>query len=634
MRNQYREAANALVAQMTLDEKILQLCHTAPAIERLGIRAYNWWSEALHGAARCGNATVFPQPMAMAASFDPELLQTVGDATADEMRAKYNAFRQQGFTDVYQGITVCAPNINIARDPRWGRLSETYGEDPYLTARMGSAYINGLQGDGEYRKCDAVLKHYAVHSGPEKGRLADDHDASEEELFDTYLYAFAYCIRHADPSMVMPAYNAFRGIPCCANRYLMTEILREKFGFERVTMSDAGAVEHNYKNRKICGSPVEMAALCVNNGTDISIGDEGEGFFYKKLRSAVEQGYITEETITDSVERIFELRFGRGEFFENCPYDQIPYEIIECEEHRKLNRKMAEEGIVLLKNDGILPLKTGTGIAVIGPNADEITVLLGNYHGYPTYRTTFLEGIRARADGEVYFARGVIPSYSLENDNDTAVYEAVIAAQKSDVVVMFMGLNPTMESEECDFDGDRKDLELPENQKKLYEAVKSIGKPIVFVNVSGGCVNLRMQDTECNAVVQCFYPGAEGGSAMASVLFGDVSPSGRLPLTFYESCDDLPDIGNYSMENRTYRFYKGTPVYPFGHGLTYSEIKEERPDENTVILTNHGPYDTAYTVLQFSSEPTKELVNFKRVFLNKNSVLRVTFDVNMRKEPI
>ncbi len=619
----FREAANALVAQMTLEEKISQLCHTAPAIERLGVKAYNWWSEAPHGSARCGNATVLPQPTGIAATFDDKLLREAADAVADEVRAKYNEYRKQGFTGLYQGVTVCGPVINIGRDPRWGRISETYGEDVCVNARMGAAYIQGLQGNGKYRKCDSVVQHYAVHSGPENGRLNDDHDISEFDLFDTYLAAFEYCIRVADPSMILPAYNSFRGEPCCANRYLMKDVLRGKFGFSRVTMSDAGEIEYSYPNQKRYDTPEKFAAACVNNGTDVSIGDEQIGFIYKKLGTAVEQGLITEETITECVERVFELRFMRGEFADDCPYDQIPYDVIECEKHRALNRKLAEEGIVLLKNNGILPLKADTNVAVIGPNADEKLVLLGNYYGYPTHYSTFFEGIRQRAEGTVQFARGLVPSYSLEKPGDTPIYEAVIAAQKSDVVIMFMGLNPTMESEECDYDGDRKDLELPEKQKMLYEAVKAVGKPIIFVNVSGGAVNLKTQDEECDAVLQCFYPGAEGGAAMASILYGDVSPSGRLPITFYENCDGLPPIADYSMENRTYRFYKGEPVYPFGYGMTYSDIRETWLSDTEAELVNAGNYDTGYTILRYEN---RRLIDFKRVFLEKGTTIRVKFD--------
>ncbi len=620
----YKKLAKDLVSKMTLDEKISQLWHTAPAIPRLGVPEYNWWNEAPHGSARCGVATVFPQSIGMAASFNSELLQEVGNAVSDEVRAKYNEYRKQGFTDIYQGLTVCGPVINIARDPRWGRISETYGEDPYLTGRMGAAYIKGIQGDGKYRKADSVVQHYAVHSGPENGRLSVDFDATDEDLFDTYLWAFEYCIKNADPSMILPAYNKFRGIPCCASEYLLKEVLRDKFGFERVTMTDAGEVEYSYKIQDKCKTRAEMAAWCVNNGSDLSIGDDNEGFVYKHLREAVDKGLISEETITDCVERVFELRFEKGLFANDCEYDNIPYEILECEKHRELNKKISRESIVLLKNDGILPLKRDMKVAVIGPNADEKLVLLGNYYGYPTHTSTFLEGIQKKAEN-IYFARGYTPSFAYEKENDTPMYEAFIAAEKSDVVVMFMGLDPTVESEECDFDGDKKDLEMPEKQKVLYELVKKAGKPIVYVNVSGSCVNLEKQKDECNALVQCFYPGAEGGEAFAEILFGEASPSGRLPLTFYRDCSELPNIEDYSMKNRTYRFFKGEPVFEFGYGLTYSDITEEWLDEDTVKVSNTGDFDTDYSALKFETEPHKKLVDFKKIFIPKGKTVTVKF---------
>ncbi len=629
--NEFRKQANELVSKMTLEEKISQLWHEAPAIERLNIPAYNWWSEAPHGSARCGIASVFPQSIGMAASFNSDLLQEVANVVSEEVRAKYNEYKKQGFTDIYQGLSVCGPVINIARDPRWGRISETYGEDPYVSGRMGAAYIKGLQGDGKYRKVDSVVQHYAVHSGPENGRLSVNFDATDEDLFETYLWAFEYCIKHADPSMILPAYNNFRGIPCCANEYLLKDVLRDKFGFRRATMTDAGEVEYSFKMQDKCKTYAEFAAWCVNSGSDISIGDNNEGekgFIYKNLKEAHDLGLITEETITDAVERVFELRFEKGEFATDCEYDNIPYEVVECDKHREINKKMAHESMVLLKNDGILPLKKDAKIAVIGPNADEKLVLLGNYYGYATYTTTFLQGIRDAAENNVYFARGYTPSFAYEKENDTPMYEAVIAAEKSDVVVMFMGLDPTIESEECDFAGDKKDLELPAKQKVLYEMIKATGKPIVFGNVSGSCVNLKQQkeEKECNALIQCFYPGAEGGIAMADVLYGAVSPSARLPVTFYETCDGLPNIEDYTMKNRTYRFYEGTPVYEFGYGLTYSDVKENWINENEVELHNVGDYDTGYSVLKYQTEPTKKLVNFKKVFLKKGEKVTVKFE--------
>lgn len=623
----FREQAKELVSQMTLEEKVMQLCHDAPAIERLGIKRYNWWNEALHGSARCGVATVFPMPIAMASSFNPELLKKAGETVSTEIRAKYNEFSKQGFTDIYQGLTVFAPMINIVRDPRWGRSQESYGEDPYLMGKMATSFINGLQGDGKYRKVDATLKHFAAHSGPENGRLKWNSEVSDKDFEETYSWAFKYCIDHAKPSAVMPAYNAFKGTPCCASEFLLKKILREKFGFEGIVVSDAGAVEHNYENFDTgCKSLMGFSAKALNAGCDISIGDEGMGFGYKQLVRAVEKGYTTEEAVTTACERVFEDRARLGMFADDCEYDSISYDCIDCEEHQKINYQMASESVILLKNDGILPLKPGTKIAVIGPNADEKHILLGNYYGYPSHYSTYLNGIREKSNGKVLFARGVTPKGALELENDTPMYEAVIAAEKSDVAVMFMGLNPIIESEECDFEGDRQEIEIPKNQMELYEAVKKTGKPIIFVNVSGSCVGLSRQDRECNAVLQCFYGGAEAGDAFADILFGNISPSGRLPVTFYEKGSDLPPMTDYSMENRTYKFFKGKPCYEFGHGLTYSAVNEKWLDENTVEIENKGPYDTMYSVLKFDYIPYKSLVGFEKVFIRNGEKKTIVFE--------
>ena len=623
----FKEQAKELVAQMTLEEKVLQLCHDAPAIERLGIKQYNWWNEGLHGSARCGVATVFPMPIAMASSFNPDLLKKVGEVISDEVRAKYNEFRKQGFTDIYQGLTIFAPMINIVRDPRWGRSQESYGEDPYLMGRMATSFIKGMQGDGKYRKVDTTLKHFAAHSGPENGRLQWNSEVSDKDFDETYSWAFKYCIDNANPSAVMPAYNAFRGTPCCASGFLLTEVLRDRFGFEGIVVSDAGAVEHDFKNFDTgCESLMEFSAKSLEAGCDISIGDEGMGFGYKQLVKAVEKGYITEDVITTACERVFEDRVRLGMFADDCEYDNISYDCVDSLENQRINYEMSEESVILLKNDGILPLKQGTKIAVIGPNADEKHVLLGNYYGYPSHYSTYLNGIRKKSKGKVLFARGVTPEGALEYENDTPMYEAVFAAEKSDVVVMFMGLNPVIESEECDFKGDRQEIEIPPNQMELYEKVKATGKPIIFVNISGSCVGLSRQDKECNAVLQCFYGGAEAGDAFAKILFGECSPSGRLPVTFYNKGSDLPPMTDYSMENRTYKFFKGKPCYEFGHGLTYSKITESWINENTVEITNEGPFDTKYSVLKFEYVPHKNLVGFEKIFIKVGEKKKVVFE--------
>lgn len=623
----FKERAKALVAQMSLAEKIAQMKFDAPAIERLGIPAYNWWNECLHGVARSGTATVFPQAIGMAASFDTELMEETATAISDEARAKYNEYRKFGETQMYQGLTYWSPNINLFRDPRWGRGHETYGEDPYLTGRMGTAFIKGLQGNGTYRKLDATIKHYAVHSGPENRRHEFDARVTQKDLYDTYLWAFKYCIDHANPSAVMGAYNRTNGEPCCASKTLLQDILFGEFGFDGYVVSDCGAICDINKHHNVTSNAAESAALAVNNGCHLNCGSA-----YQFLKTAVTMDLIKEETITEAVERLFTARFRLGMFDEDCEYDNLSYDVIECEKHRKLNRKMAEESIVLLKNNGILPLASGgKKIAVIGPNADDKSVLLANYNGTPSEYTTLLKGIQQAAEGSVLYARG---AHIFETENVNAWHEhplreAEMIAGMSDVIILCMGLNPSMEGEEGDAyngdaSGDKADIELPKSQKILFEAVYKQGKPIIFVNVSGSAINLKRQDETCDAVLQCFYPGAEGGTALADILFGKISPSARLPVTFYETIDDLPAFDDYSMENRTYRFYKGKPVYPFGHGLTYSEIEEEWLGDNNVVLKNKGEMDTGYSVLKYEiTEAEKRLVGFKRLYLKAGEVRSV-----------
>jgi len=620
----FEERAKELVSKMTFAEKISQMKYDSPAIERLGIPAYNWWNEALHGVARIGMATVFPQAISMAASFNAELLYEVANAISDEVRAKYNAYKKFGETRIYEGLTCWSPNINIFRDPRWGRGHETYGEDPYLTGIMGTAFVKGLQGDGKYRKVDATLKHFAVHSGPEGLRHEFDAKVDDKDLYETYLKAFKYCIDNAKPSAVMGAYNRVNGEPCCASKRLLGDILYGEFGFDGYVVSDCGAICDINLHHKVTKNEAESAALAVNNGCDLNCGSA-----YQWLKTAVALDLIDEETITKSVEKLFTARFRLGMFDDDCEYNNIPYSVIECDEHKKLSRKMAEEGIVLLKNNGILPLDKSKNVLVVGPNADNLNMLLGNYNGTPSDYTTLLRGIQGVCEGKVYYAIGASligkdPHFDRERD-------AVVNAVDADVIIMCMGIDPSLEGEEgddfsIDMSGDKPDIEIPETQKILIEKMHSLGKPIVFVNVSGSCMNLSYEDENSDAVIQCFYPGAEGGKALADIIFGNVSPSGRLPVTFYKTIDDLPPFEDYSMENRTYKFYKGTPLYPFGHGLTYSKIIENWTDENTCILTNEGGFDTQYSLLKYEYIPHKSLCGVKKVFLKKGEKLIVSFN--------
>lgn len=623
----YMDRARAMVAQMSRTEKVRQMLYNAPAIPRLGIPAYNWWNEALHGVARAGQATVFPQAIAMAASFDDVLLYKVADAISDEARAKYNEYKQQGFTDIHQGLTFWSPNINIFRDPRWGRGHETYGEDPYLTGRLGAAFVRGLQGDHpDYYKTDATLKHYAVHSGPESLRHSFDAVVGEEDLWSTYLWAFKYCIDHAHPAAVMGAYNRTNGEPCCASPTLLQEILRDKLGFDGYVVSDCGAITDIYAHHKYVETKPEAAALAVKAGCDLNCGGA-----YAALEEALDKGLLSEEDLTVAVERLFYSRIRLGMFDDDCPFDEISYDCVESPAHRALSLKMAEESIVLLKNDGILPLSPAQKVAVIGPNADDLSILLGNYNGTPTKYSTPLAGITAAveaAGGSVRTAKGCNP-FSFTNRHP--VFEAISAAKAADVVVLVMGLNPSMEGEEGDAyngdaSGDRRTLDLPESQQILYRAVLDLHKPTVFVNISGSAVNLAEPAERANALVQCFYPGAQGGEALANILFGKTCPSGRLPVTFYNSVDDLPPFEDYSMEGRTYKYFRGEPLFPFGFGLSYADITENWLSETEAAVTNRSDFAADYAVLCFEKTAPHALCGFRRVHLEAGETVNVKFE--------
>ena len=630
-----------LVKKMTLDEKLSQLRYDSPAIERLKIPAYNWWNEGLHGVARSGTATVFPQAIGMAASFNPDLLNCVATAISDEARAKYNGYKLFGSTGIYQGLTYWSPNINIFRDPRWGRGHETYGEDPYLTGRMGCAFIDGLQGDDPtWRKLDATIKHFAVHSGPEATRHEADVEIDRETMDDTYLWAFRYCIEHADPSAVMGAYNRVNGEPCCASETLLQKILREEWDYRGYVVSDCGAIHDINAHHHVTFTDAESAAMALNAGCILNCG-----FAFRSLKEAYDQGLITDETVDAAVTKLFEARFRLGMFAEKCPYDSIPMDVIECDEHRALNRRMAEESVVLLKNNGILPLKGVQKLAVIGPNADHVPVLLGNYNGYPSRYSTFLRGLQDNFEGEIRYSKGC-HHYIDSRKNpwmEDLTREAVLAAKWADAVVLFMGLDPSMEGEEGDaFNGanagDKADLQLPDSQKRLWKAVLAAGKPVIFVNVSGSAVDLHEQKEKAAALLQVFYPGAEGGQAVADILMGKVNPSGKLPVTFYKSEEDLPPFDDYRMEGRTYRFFKGEPLYPFGYGLSYTAFAVEdvsrQAYEQSVSFTvrNTGDWAGMCTVLCYLTGGgrdglNKALAGFVKTHLQPGESRRMTVEL-------
>ncbi len=581
-RRQAREKARALVAQMTLEEKASQLRYDAPAVERLGIPAYNWWNEALHGVARGGSATSFPQAIGLAAMFDDARLERLGDVAATEGRAKYNAVSARGDRDIYHGLTFWSPNINIFRDPRWGRGHETYGEDPYLTSRMGQAYVRGLQGSGETMKAAACAKHFAVHSGPEDLRHHFNAVATARDMEETYLPAFEDLVRKAGVEAVMGAYNRTNGEPCCGSKTLLADTLRGKWGFEGHIVSDCWAIRDFHTGHMVTSTPAESAALAMENGCDLNCGNT-----YLYILSAFEQGLITEEQITQAAVRLFTARYLLGTLGEGSEYDAIPYTVLECEEHLRLAHEAALRSCVLLKNDGLLPLKAAGTVGVIGPNANSRRALIGNYYGTASRYVTVLEGIQDRmaGQGRVLYSEGChLFRNRVENlaQPDDRLAEALAVAHSSDAVVLVLGYDERLEGEEGDegnnfASGDKPDLLLPAPQRKLLDAVLAAGKPTVVVLMAGSSVDVSAAQERAGAVLLTWYPGAGGGRAVAELLFGDASPSGKLPVTFYknEALSEMPAFTDYSMRNRTYRYYTGTPLYPFGYGLSYARMELE-----------------------------------------------------------
>lgn len=577
----FEAQARALVAQMTLEEKASQLRYDAPAIPRLGVPEYNWWNEAAHGVARAGTATVFPQNIGMAATFNEDLIGEIAYTIGTEARAKYNMQSAHEDRDIYKGLTFWAPNINIFRDPRWGRGQETYGEDPYLTARLGVKFVKSLQGDGEYMRAAGCAKHFAVHSGPEDLRHHFDAHCSAKDLRETYLPAFESLVKEAKVEAVMGAYNRFEGEPCCGSKLLLKDILRDEWGFKGHIVSDCWAIRDFHTTHMVTDTAPESAALALKYGCDVNCGNT-----YLHIMQAYQEGLVTEEQITEAVVRLMTCRFKLGLFDDNCEYNSIPYSACDCDEHAELALKAAHESIVLLKNDGILPLNPEKirSIAVVGPNANSIYCLEGNYNGTSSRYVTFLEGIRAycaKHGIRVYYSEG---SQLVQNRvQDLArpgdrLSESVALAEMCDVTILCLGLNATLEGEQNDcgneFAGsDKETLELPAVQRQLVAAIEKTGRPFVSVVATGSAMRVE----EGNAVIHAWYAGQAGGTALADILFGKVSPCGRLPVTFYKSCDELPDFTEYSMENRTYRYFKGDALYPFGFGLSYTDFRYSNP---------------------------------------------------------
>jgi len=783
-----------LVSRMTLDEKVSQMVYDARAIRRLGIPEYNWWNECLHGVGRAGVATVFPQAIGLAATWDEDLIGEVAEAISDEARAKHHEALRRNVRQIYSGLTFWSPNVNIFRDPRWGRGQETYGEDPYLSARMGVRFIRGLQGDDpHYLKLVATAKHYAVHSGPEGIRHHFDARVGNRDLWETYLPAFEACVIEAKAHSVMGAYNRVNGEAACASSTLLGEILRGKWGFDGYVVSDCWAIKDIYLHHGIVETAAQAAALAVNEGCELNCGDT-----YPALVEAVEQGLISEETITRAVKRLFLARFKLGMFdpLEKVPYAQIPYEVNDSAAHRMLALKAAQESIVLLKNaDETLPLsKDIRSMAVIGPTADDPYVLVGNYNGTPSTAVTPLEGIRRKVSDStlVYYAQGcdiapgmpplsMVPAQYLRpdradagqagltgayydnpdwagvpqsvqvdpkinfvwkdlfteafsirwtgflvppvsgaytlgvsgmsgytlylDDEKLAEYrgihhpirnteqveleagrlyrvqldyqnagfdpqiqllwsvpgtdylpQALEVARKADVVVVILGLSPLLEGEEMPIEiegfdrGDRTTIDLPDPQESLLKQVIELGKPVVVVLLNGSALAVNYAEEHAAAIVEAWYPGEEGGTALADVLFGDTNPAGRLPVTFYKSVDDLPAFEDYAMTGRTYRYFRGEALYKFGYGLSYTTFtysnlqcssKTLVPGQDLTVsvdVENVGDRCGDEVVQVYLTDvassvpvPVRKLVGFKRINLAAGAKETVTFGVAARQ---
>ena len=650
--SKYRKRAQELVAQMTLEEKVSQTLYNAPAIERLGIPAYNWWNEALHGVARAGTATVFPQAIGVAATFDEDLAGAMAEVIAEEGRAKYNAQKKAGDRDIYKGLTFWAPNVNIFRDPRWGRGQETYGEDPYLTSRLGVRFVEGLQGDDpDYMKTAACAKHFAVHSGPESLRHSFDAKASKQDMYETYLPAFKACVQEAKVEAVMGAYNRTNGEPCCGSKTLLQDILRDEWGFEGHVVSDCWAVMDFHENHKITKSEKESAAMAMNNGCDLNCGCA-----FRSLRDAVKGGYVEESRLDEAVTRLMETRLKLGMFEEEgtVPFDRISYDRVDTPQNRALNLKIAEKSLVLLKNENnLLPLdleKIGA-IGVIGPNAASRKALVGNYEGTASRYVTVLEGIQDYVGdrARVFYSEGC-PLHRDKTSGLTAagdrLSEVKAVCEASDVVVAVMGLDADIEGEQGDAgnefaSGDKPDLNFPGLQPEVLRIAAESGKPVILVSLTGSAMAFAWEDAHIPAILQAWYPGAQGGHAVARVLFGESCPEGKLPVTFYRTMEELPEFTDYSMKGRTYRYMQQDALYPFGYGLSYTrfELGEAKAlQENIeaggcvqldVSIQNTGAMAGGQTVQVYvkalrEGTPNPQLKGLKKVFLKPEEETRVT----------
>ncbi|MCQ2462126.1 MAG: glycoside hydrolase family 3 C-terminal domain-containing protein [Clostridia bacterium] len=635
----YEKTVRQLIDEMTAEEKISQLTNSAAAISRLNINKYDWWNEALHGVARAGTATVFPQAIGLAAMWNEKLLFEIAEAISVEARAKYNRAQKEKNYNRYYGLTFWSPNINIFRDPRWGRGQETYGEDPYLTAALGVSFIRGLQNsDSTHMRAAACAKHFAVHSGPEDGRHGYNVNISEKDLRETYLSAFEKCVKEAQVEAVMGAYNAVNGVPCCCNSRLLNDILRNEWGFAGHVVSDCGAIWDIFENHKYTPDETSAAAAALKNGCDLNCGS-----VYERLIDAYEEDKVTQDDIDTALFRTLMTRAKLG-MFEKTEYDDIDFSAVACDKHRALALCASRESMVMLKNNGLLPLKKESvkSVAVLGVNGDSKAVLLGNYNGFPVEYNTVYKGLKdyLADSAEVRFAQGV--DFFVEKPEE--LKKAVELAEKSDISVVCLGLDASFEGEEGDANnpycaGDRKSIEIIDCQLELLREVRKVSKKVILLMFCGGAVAYGEALNLADAVFHCWYPGEMGGKAAAQLIFGEYSPSGRLPVTFYKSTEDLPPFDEYSMKNRTYRYFEGEAEFPFGYGLSYShfeysEMKAEPLNGSLrveITVKNAGDYDAFETVKLFKSEkdapgqPIKSLTRFEKIFIKKGESADISF---------
>jgi beta-glucosidase len=652
------QRAADLVHRMTLPEKATQLVNQARAIPRLNVPAYDWWSESLHGVMRDGT-TEFPEPIGLGATFDAPAIHQMAEVIGIEGRIKHAQALRAGHSDIFEGLDFWAPNINIFRDPRWGRGQETYGEDPFLTARMGVAFVTGMQGDDpRYYRVISTPKHFAVHSGPESTRHAADVTVSKHDELDTYLPAFRATVTEAHAGSVMCAYNSINGQPACANEFLLQDQLRGKWGFKGYVVSDCGAVLDIFTGHKFKPTQAEASAISLERGMDNECVDfttkVSDDHDYKPYLDAVQQGFLKESEIDTALTRLFTARIKLGMFDPPAmvPYNNLDEKLLDSAAHRALARKIANESMVLLKNDGTLPLKaTGIKIAVVGPLADQVKVLLGNYNGIPSHTVSVLEGLRNEFPGA---AINYVPGTKFLRKEPSSADEAVAAARKADVVVAVVGITSELEGEEMEVHeegfkgGDRTSIDLPKPEQQLLEAVAAAGKPLIVVLTNGSALGVNWAAAHANAILEAWYPGEEGGSAVAETLSGKNNPAGRLPVTFYKDVTQLPPFEDYAMKGRTYRYFEGAPLYPFGYGLSYttftysgltvpaSPVTAGNSVIAEVTVTNTGQRagdevtQLYLTFPKFPGAPLRALRAFQRVHLEAGASQKLRFELNAR----